>query len=67
MTIEYILLLVAVTFFALKVLVTAPINAFEQSGPRLAIRVEKHLMTGTGFDKVVNGQRLQWRPPPEEQ
>ena len=66
MTIEYVLLLVAMVFFGLKVLVTAPINAFEQSGPRMALRVEKHLMTGSGFDKVNNGNRIEWKAPAQE-
>lgn len=65
MTIEYILLLVALTFFGLKVLVTAPINAFQESAPRLALRVEKHLMTGSGFDKVQAGQAIRWQEPPQ--
>jgi hypothetical protein len=65
-TIEYILLLVAMVFFSLKVLVTAPVNAFEQSGPRLALRVEKHLITGSGFDKINNGRRNEWKPPAGE-
>lgn len=35
--------------FALKVFVSAPMEAFKESSPRLGARVEKHLSTGTGF------------------
>lgn len=59
MTIEYILLLVAVFAISLKFFVEAPKNAFKESAPRLAARVEKHLLTGTGF-KQKNGRSIQW-------
>ncbi len=49
MTIEYILLLVVVFGIGLKVFVSAPMDAFKESGPRLGARVEKQLETGAGF------------------
>ncbi len=56
MTIEYILLMVMVFMFALKVFVSAPMTAFKESSPRLGARVEKQIATGTGFD-------LEWQQP----
>ncbi len=49
MTIEYVLLLFAAFFFALKFFISAPADAFRKSGPRLAARVEQQLATGDGF------------------
>jgi len=51
MTIEYILLMVMVFMFALKVFVSAPMTAFKESSPRLGARVEKQIATGTGFNR----------------
>ena len=50
MTIEYILLLVVVFGIGLKVFVSAPMDAFKNSGPKLGARVEKQLTTGAGFN-----------------
>ena len=52
MTIEYILLMVVVFMFALKVFVSAPMTAFKESAPRLGARVEKQIATGTGFKRI---------------
>lgn len=49
MTIEYILLLVVVFGIGLKVFVSAPMDAFKNSAPRLGARVEKQITTGTGW------------------
>ncbi len=49
MTLEYILLLVCVFMFALKVFISAPMTAFKESSPRLGARIEKQISTGTGF------------------
>ena len=62
MTIEYILLMIAIFGIALKFFVEAPKNAFKDSGPRLAARVEKNLATGTGFLKVSGGKGFTWSP-----
>ncbi|MFS4459029.1 hypothetical protein [Bdellovibrio sp. HCB2-146] len=56
MTIEYVLLLFAAFFIGLKVFMTAPANAFRESGPRLAARVEQQLATGDGFKPKGNSQ-----------
>ncbi len=49
MTIEYVLLLVVIFGIGLKVFVSAPMDAFKNSAPRLGARVEKQLTTGAGF------------------
>lgn len=51
MTIEYVLLLAVVFSIGLKSFISAPRSAFLNSGPKLAARVEKHLVTGRGFSK----------------
>ncbi|MFN8791156.1 MAG: hypothetical protein ACK5Y2_06845 [Bdellovibrionales bacterium] len=58
MTIEYLLLILVVFMFSLKVFVSAPMKAFQESGPRLGARVEKQIATGTGFHNVewIEGQ-----------
>lgn len=59
MTVEYVLLLVCVFAIAMKSFMSAPTNAFKQSGPRLGARVEKQIATGDGFrDK---GARISWK------
>lgn len=58
MTIEYVLLLFVVFFMVLKAFVTAPANAFRESGPRLGARVEQQLTTGDGFKP--NGKQVEW-------
>lgn len=59
MTIEYVLLLIAVFMIGLKAFISAPSEAFRGSGPRLAARVEKQLDTGQGFKP--KGNRLNWQ------
>lgn len=58
MTIEYVLLLIAVFGIGLKFFISAPKDAFREGAPRLAARVEKQIATGDGFR--INGNRLQW-------
>ena len=58
MTIEYILLLTAMLFIGLKAYTSAPGDAFRNSGPRLAARVEKQLATGDGFEP--KGSKIEW-------
>jgi hypothetical protein len=60
-TIEYILLLVAIFGVSLKFFIGAPRDAFQKSGPRLAARVEKHIATGTGFVAGDKGA-FKWEP-----
>jgi hypothetical protein len=62
MTVEYILLLIAVFFIGLKFFIEAPKDAFKNSGPRLAERVEKQLLTGQGFQ--MPGRKDEWKPEP---
>jgi hypothetical protein len=56
-TIEYILLLVVVFSIGLKSFMSAPKEAFMNSGPRLGARVEKHLVTGRGFSDI---HKIKW-------
>lgn len=49
MTIEYTLLMICVFGIGLKFFTSAPMDAFKESGPKLGARVEKHLVTGSGF------------------
>ncbi|QDK43779.1 hypothetical protein DOM22_00655 [Bdellovibrio sp. ZAP7] len=58
MTIEYVLLMIAILGIGLKAFLSAPSEAFRGSGPRLAARVERQLDTGQGFKE--NGARLEW-------
>lgn len=50
MTVEFVLLMVAVFMIGLKFLASAPVDAFKQSAPRLGARVEKNISSGTGFN-----------------
>ena len=59
MTVEYVLLLFAVFFIALKGFTTAPAKAFKEAGPRLGARIEQQLETGGGF-KPQNGDYIGW-------
>jgi hypothetical protein len=63
MTVEYILLMIAAFFVGMKFFVEAPKDAFKNSGPKLALRVEKQLRTGDGF-KDKDGARIKWEPEP---
>jgi hypothetical protein len=65
MTLEYILLLVAIFGISLRFMVEAPKKAFHDSGPRLAARVEKHIATGTGFSTTGQGG-FRWEPEPPQ-
>ena len=58
MTIEYILLMVAIFGIALKFFISAPMNAFKEAGPRLGARIEKQLVTGNGFKH--QGKSIRW-------
>lgn len=58
MTIEYVLLLVAMTMLVLKAFISAPGDAFNKAGPKMAARVERQLETGGGFKP--GGNRIEW-------
>lgn len=49
MTVEYVLLLALFVLFIMSALVRGPFDSFENAGPKLGARVEKHLITGDGF------------------
>ncbi|HPI40620.1 MAG TPA: hypothetical protein PLJ21_07430 [Pseudobdellovibrionaceae bacterium] len=61
MTIEYVLLLTATVFLILKAFISAPTKAFANAGPRLGARIERHLVTGSGYPAV--GQGAEWSAP----
>lgn len=60
MTIEYVLLLIAVFAIGLKTFSTAPKQAFRNAGPALGARVEKQLTSGDGFKPMPGNVRLEW-------
>jgi hypothetical protein len=59
MTIEYVLLLTAMTMLVLKIFISAPTEAFRNAGPKMGARVERQLETGAGFKP--NGSPNQWQ------
>lgn len=61
MTIEYVLLLIAIFGISLKLFVSAPKEAFQKAGPRLGARIEMQIATGTGFKKGT-ASAIQWEP-----
>jgi hypothetical protein len=61
MTLEYVLLLSVFAMTLGVVLSKGPKDSFKNSGPRLAARVEKALVTGDGFKS--NGAATQWQKP----
>lgn len=59
MTIEYVLLLVSMTMLVLKIMISAPTDAFKKAGPRMGARVERQLETGGGF-QPGGGGKTEW-------
>lgn len=69
MTIELILLMIVTLFILLSFSgENGPGNVFQQSGPRLGARIERHLATGRGFKTHSNGQTgpSKYQKPPVE-
>ena len=63
MTVEYILLAILTVMYLMKAVVLVPQRSFKEAGPRLGVRIEQQLETGSGFkDK---GKSLQWSAPPQ--
>lgn len=60
MTVEYVLLISLFVLFMMGTLIKGPYNAFENAGPKLAARIEKHLITGDGFTDE-KGNRVEWK------
>jgi hypothetical protein len=52
MTVEYVLVLSLFVLLVMGTLIKGPNHAFENAGPKLGARVEKHLITGNGFDNL---------------
>ncbi len=50
MTTELVLLLTIFMFVVIGIFKT-PTKTFEEAGPRLAVRLEKQIETGSGFNK----------------
>lgn len=49
MTIEYVLLLALFAVAMAGSVIHGPKNAFDNAGPKLGARIERHLITGDGF------------------
>lgn len=49
MTVEYVLLISLFVFLVMGALTSTPQRSFDNAGPKLGARVEKHLTTGEGF------------------
>lgn len=58
MTIEYVLLISLFVLMLMGTIAKGPYGAFENAGPKLGARIEKHLMTGDGF--TPNGNKQEW-------
>lgn len=58
MTIEYVLLVSLFVLMLMGSITKGPKGAFENAGPKLGARIEKHLMTGDGF--APNGKKQEW-------
>ncbi len=56
MTVEYVLLMALFVFIVMGALTSTPQRSFENAGPKLGSRVEKHLITGDGFGAKSGGQ-----------
>jgi hypothetical protein len=61
--VEYVLLITAFVVMLLKITYFAPLNAFNEAGPRLGARVEKHLTTGRGFSELSH-RKADWKKKP---
>jgi len=61
-TAEYVLLLALFVFLAMGALVKNPNRSFNNAGPKLGARVEKHLITGDGFGQSTGSgtSPLKW-------
>lgn len=59
MAIEYVLLLFAIFAIGLKAFLSAPREAFTNSGPHLGARIEQQLETGPGYP-LNGGRRIEW-------
>jgi hypothetical protein len=58
MTLEYVLLMSLFVLMLMGAVIKGPQNAFEDAGPKLGARVEKHLNTGAGFQ--TTGRGIEW-------
>lgn len=61
MTTEMILLLGVFVFALMGVLMKVPKDTFAQSGPRLGVRIEQQLDTGSKFG--AKGAVIRWEVP----
>lgn len=58
MTVEYVLLLALFAVAMAGSVIKGPYGAFENAGPKLGARIERHLITGDGF--MPNGALQKW-------
>lgn len=61
MILEYILLLTMMVVFVSSVIFAGPSEAFKNAGPKLAARVEKHLITGDRFSPDGERPSTKWQ------
>jgi hypothetical protein len=57
-SVEYVLLMALFVLLLMGSITKGPYGAFENAGPKLGARVERHLITGDGFKP--GGQLNQW-------
>jgi hypothetical protein len=63
MTVEYVLLLSLFVLYVMGAMVRGPNESFSNAAPRLGARVEKHIITGDGFNRKDGGQQtiIDWK------
>lgn len=63
MTVEYVLLLSLFVLFIMGAMIRGPNESFATAAPRLGARVEKHLITGDGFNRLEGGDQnvISWK------
>ncbi len=61
MTTELVLLLSIFVFALMGIFLKIPKETFYESGPRLGVRIEQQITTGSGFK--YKGKGNEWRAP----
>ena len=61
MTLEYILLLGLFVTMIMGTMMKGLFNAFEDAGPKLAARIERHLITGDKFPNGGSSPLTDWK------
>jgi len=62
MTVEYVLLLTMFVVFGMgPIFKDGPLSAYQKGAPKLAARVEKHLITGDRFSTDSASTTTEWQ------